>query len=136
MDDVKGNNPHADDCGFALYGPPALCTCRAAITRQPLVYRLVKELYDASEERGFKNVGLELCNTEDFTMSVGPNPGWSDGRCFSLTTTQKPGTSLRVTELVFTEEDDLPARQLAQALMAWADWLEGDFAKDREKDTP
>ncbi len=24
------NNPHADDCGFALYGPPALCTCRAA----------------------------------------------------------------------------------------------------------
>ena len=103
---------------------------------KPLVYRLVKELYDASEERGFKNVGLELCNTEDFTMSVGPNPGWSDGRCFSLTTTQKPGTSLRVTELVFTEEDDLPARQLAQALMAWADWLEGELAKDREKDTP
>ena len=30
MDDVKGNNPHADDCGFVLYGPPALCTCRAA----------------------------------------------------------------------------------------------------------
>jgi hypothetical protein len=27
MDDVKTNNPHADDCGFALYGPPALCTC-------------------------------------------------------------------------------------------------------------
>lgn len=34
-----------------------------------------------------------------------------------------------------THEDDLPARQLAQALMAWADWLEGELAKDREKET-
>ena len=55
MDDVKWrdfqkgderemtNNPHADDCGFALYGPPALCPCRAAITRQPINKRTLIE---------------------------------------------------------------------------------------------
>jgi hypothetical protein len=133
MDDVKSNNPHADDCGFALYGPPALCTCRAAITRQPLVYRLVRELYESHEERGFKNVGLELCNAENFTMSVGPNPGGDSERCFSLLVSQDRGNTMRdTTHLFFTEEDDLPARQLAQALMAWADWLEGELAKDQE----
>jgi len=101
---------------------------------KPLVYRLVRSLYEASEERGFKNVGLELCNAEDFTMSVGPNPGHSDERNFTVCISQKYGTTSRLTQLMFGPDDDLPARQLAQALTAWADWLEGELAKDHAPD--
>ena len=124
------NNPHADDCGFALYGPPALCTCRAAITRQPLVYRLMRSLYEASGERGSRNVGLELCNAENFTMSIGPNPGGDSDRCLSLIFSQARGDGRHTTtHLFFVEEDDLPARHLAQALMAWADWIDEQEAE-------
>lgn len=88
----------------------------------PLVYRLIKEMYEASEERGSQNVGLDLCNAENFTFSVGPNPGGEPHDfCISVTYC---GPDKLYQQVYFTPDDDLPARQLAQALTAWADWID------------
>lgn len=98
---------------------------------KPLVYRLVRAIYDAREERGFQNVGLDLCNAENFTLSVGPNPG-GDEFSFLISATYCGLDRSHPQQLHFTFDDDLPARQLAQALTAWADWTEEQRANDPE----
>lgn len=95
--------------------------------KPPIVYRLIKAMYDAHEERGSSNVGLDLCNAENFTFSVGPNPG-GEPHDFLIAATYCGPDRLHQ-QIYFTSDDSLPARQLAQALMAWADWIDEQEAE-------
>lgn len=86
-----------------------------------LVYRLVRMLYDGHRERDFKNTEINLCNMEDYTVSIGPHPGFDDDYNLSLEIKECRGP---LHSIVFKFDDDLPARQIAAALIAWADWTE------------
>ena len=61
---------------------------------------------------------LEIACTHDSSLSVGPHPGFEDG--MMVVVYDGNGT---MTEMTFAAPSDcLPARQLAAALLAWADW--------------
>lgn len=103
------------------------------MSEKPITYRLVRELYESCNDRGAMNLSLDLCSAEQFSIHVGPHPGFDEPR--SLVVGVKFfGADPTYLELAFSPEDDLPARQLAEALTAWADWIES--TTDQETKSP
>jgi len=95
-----------------------------------LVYRLVRELYNSNSERDFPNTRITLCGMNDYMVSAGPYPGHTDlGFMLAFKEVSK-FISPMLHSIWFDFDDDLPARQIAAALIAWADWTE----KVREKE--
>jgi len=94
--------------------------------------RLIDALYRDADET-VASARVDIGYTESETMiEIGPHPGFSSGSMV-VVFSQGSGEHLCRYELEFCRTDVREARALAAALMAWADWLEGELAKDREK---
>jgi len=105
--------------------PPQPKPTPIAPPASPLVYRLIRDLYAGRGERGFLNTGISLCNMEAFTVSAGPDPGYDDLGFMLLFSECGPPSDGHVPHPIwFSFDDTLPARQIADALIAWADWAE------------
>jgi len=99
----------------------------------PLVYRLVREIFEGRDDPNRLNVRLELCCAENFVASVGPPAGGED-KWMDIIFEETVGAKT-VSDIYFMEADSIVARQLAQALTAWADWVDEQEAEDAENDT-
>lgn len=88
-----------------------------------ITYRLVSELFRSQAEPGAMNVSIDLCNLEDGTLSVGPHPGFGDN-VLVVAINLASFAGGRLTEVAFNATDSRPARQLADALLAWADYID------------
>lgn len=96
--------------------------------KSPLVYRLVREIFEGRADPNRLNVRLELCCAENFVASVGPPAGGED-KWMDIIFEETVGAKT-VSDIYFMEADSIVARQLAQALMAWADWIDDTTEKD------
>lgn len=100
---------------------------RLRVKDASFVGRLVRELYQSRGERGMQNVNIELCPAVNFNITVGPNPGDDELGYASLTVTftrtSSEGREVQQVEFL-SYEDELPARHLGEALLAWANWDE------------
>jgi hypothetical protein len=92
----------------------------------PLVYHLVRALCQGHGEQGYQNTNISFCPMVNYSVSFGPDPGHGDDDYgMTLTLHEMVGPGMKMLHRIrFEFEDNLPARHIAQALTAWADWVD------------
>ena len=92
-----------------------------------IVARIIQDIFRSDgKERGARNLTLNLPFAKGGEIEVGPHPGHDDG---SFALYLKQDGDNRVFFEFNPDDDDIAARMLGEALIAWADWAESEIEK-------